>query len=380
MKRGAFLLEAEEKFMQRAIRLAKRGEGRVSPNPLVGALIVKRGKVIAEGYHRKAGLPHAEVNALNLAGSQSRGATLYVNLEPCAHYGRTPPCSKAIIRAGIKRVVVGIEDPNPLVSGKGIRELEGAGIKTIVGVLEDASRRLNQTYIKYITTKLPYLSLKMAMSLDGKIATKTGSSFWISGEASRSYVQRLRSLNDAVLVGIGTVIKDDPELAVRLKSKSQALKKKKVIRIIVDSKARIPLNANVLTKCVDNPTIIATTKYAPLGKIRALKARGAKVVIVKDREEKVDLGELMKKMGRLQISSILVEGGGNINASFLKEGLVDKVLFFIAPKIIGGRRSLTPVEGEGIKDLREAIKLTEVKVRKVGEDLLVEGDKINYEF
>jgi len=373
-------LEAEEKFMQRAIRLAKRGEGRVSPNPLVGALIVKRGKVIAEGYHRKAGLPHAEVNALNLAGSQSRGATLYVNLEPCAHYGRTPPCSKAIIRAGIKRVVVGIEDPNPLVSGKGIRELEGAGIKTIVGVLEDASRRLNQTYIKYITTKLPYLSLKMAMSLDGKIATKTGSSFWISGEASRSYVQRLRSLNDAVLVGIGTVIKDDPELAVRLKSKSQALKKKKVIRIIVDSKARIPLNANVLTKCVDNPTIIATTKYAPLGKIRALKARGAKVVIVKGQKGKVDLGELMKKMGRLQISSILVEGGGNINASFLKEGLVDKVLFFIAPKIIGGRRSLTPVEGEGIKDLREAIKLTEVKVRKVGEDLLVEGDKINYEF
>lgn len=360
--------------MQRAIRLAKRGEGRVSPNPLVGALIVKKGKVIGEGYHRKAGLPHGEVNALNLAGSQAKGATLYVNLEPCAHYGRTPPCSKAIIKAGIKRVVVGIKDPNPLVSGKGIRELEDAGIKTIVGVLEDASRRLNQIYIKYITTKLPYLSLKMAMSLDGKIATKTGSSSWISGEASRSYVQRLRSLNDAVLVGIGTVIKDDPELTVRLKSKSQSPKGKKVIRIIVDSEARIPLKANVLTKCRDNPTIIATTKYAPLGKIRALKDRGAKVVIVKDREGKVDLGELMKKMGRLQISSILVEGGGKINASFLKEGLVDKVLFFIAPKIIGGRRSLTPVEGEGIKDLREAIKLTEMKVRKVGEDLLVEGE------
>jgi len=358
----------DKKYMRLALRLAIKGKGRTSPNPLVGAVIVRNDRIVGRGYHKRVGEPHAEINALDMAGRRARGATLYLNLEPCAHFGRTPPCTKKIISSGIKKIVVAMIDPNPLNCGRGVKELKETGVKVKVGVLEEDAKKINEAYIKYITTKRPFVILKTAMSLDGKIATKTGDSKWITNESSRKYVHRLRSEVDAILVSVETVLKDDPLLTVRSpKSKVQS----QPVRVVVDSRARIPLGAKVLNR--EAPTIVATTKFASKRKIKALKKKGAKVLIVKDRDKKVNLKELLKRLGESEIISLLVEGGGSINASFLEGGLVDKMLFFIAPKIIGGEEALTPVEGEGIERIRDAIKLKDVSVKRFGEDVLVEG-------
>ncbi|MBU1486879.1 bifunctional diaminohydroxyphosphoribosylaminopyrimidine deaminase/5-amino-6-(5-phosphoribosylamino)uracil reductase RibD [bacterium] len=349
----------DEEYLRRCLNLAKRGLGKTSPNPMVGAVVVKEGRVISEGYHRKAGGPHAEVIALGKAGERSRGATLYVNLEPCSHYGRTPPCADRIIEAGVKRVVVGMVDPNPLVKGKGIEGLRQAGLEVSSGILEQESRRLNEAYQKYITTSLPFVILKMGMSLDSKI-TSPGQ-IRITGEKSRRAVHRLRSHLDAILIGQETVAKDDPQLTTRL------VKGKDPIRVIVDSKAKISLEARVVTQPSSARTIIATTRLAPAKKIKQLKDKGAEILIVKGKDGLVDLKGLLKKLGELEITSLLVEGGAKIAASFLKESLIDKMMLFVCPKIIGG--SGLAAFGQGLAEVR----LKEVKYRKLGEDVLITG-------
>ncbi len=370
----------DEKYMRLALRLAIKAKGRTSPNPLVGAVIVKDDIIIGEGYHKKAGEPHAEINALNMVDKKAKGATLYLSLEPCAHFGRTSPCTKRIISSGIKEVAIAMIDPNPLNCGKGIKELRKVGIEVKVGVLEKEAKKINEAYIEYITTKRPFVILKTAMSLDGKIATKTGDSRWITNELSRKYVHKLRSEVDAILVGIETVLKDDPLLTVRSpkspSSEAELLRRtgkvqSQLIRVVVDSRARVSLGAKILNQEV--PTIVATTKFASKRKIETLRKKGVKVLIIGERDKRVNLKELLKKLGELEITSLLVEGGGKINASFLENGLVDKVLFFIAPKIIGGEEALTPVEGEGIKKIKDAIKLKNISIKRFEGDILIEG-------
>ncbi|MBT9132483.1 bifunctional diaminohydroxyphosphoribosylaminopyrimidine deaminase/5-amino-6-(5-phosphoribosylamino)uracil reductase RibD [candidate division NPL-UPA2 bacterium Unc8] len=354
----------DERYMKAALRLAVKGRGYVSPNPMVGAVIVYDGQIVGKGYHKKAGLPHAEINALKESGEAAKGATLYVNLEPCNHQGKTPPCTDKIIEAGISKVVVAMEDPNPLNSGEGFRRLKSAGINVKTSILENEARQLNEAFIKFIKTGEPFITAKIAMSLDGKIATRTGESKWITGIKARKYVQKLRSEVDAILVGINTIIKDDPGLKA-------GNRKEKPIRIILDSQARIPLKARVLT---GRPkTMIAITKYATISKINELKKTGAEVLITGEKGGKIDLKELMKKLGKLGVTSLLLEGGGEVLSSALSARVVDKALFFIAPKIIGGRDAPTTVGGEGIKSISEAVSLKRIKVRRFEEDVLIEG-------
>uniref|UniRef100_A0A7C2EIW4 Riboflavin biosynthesis protein RibD n=1 Tax=Ammonifex degensii TaxID=42838 RepID=A0A7C2EIW4_9THEO len=357
----------DEAFIRRTLKLAARAQGLTSPNPLVGAVVVRDGRVVGEGYHRRAGLPHAEIEALQAAGEAARGATLYVNLEPCCHTGRTGPCTEAIIAAGVKRVVAAMVDPNPLVAGKGIARLREAGIEVAVGVLEEEARRLNEAFIKYVTARRPFVILKTAMSLDGKIATVTGESRWITGEAAREYVHQLRNTCDAVLVGIGTVLKDDPSLTTRLPEGGRD-----PVRVILDSSARLPLAARVLNQDSEAPTLVATTEVAPAERLAALRQAGAEVLVC-GRGPQVNLDLLLAELATREIVSVLVEGGSTVNASFLLQGLVDKVVWFIAPRIIGGREALGPVGGSGIRHLARAIRLTETVVKQLGADLCVEG-------
>lgn len=357
----------KEFYMKRAIRLAKRGQGRTSPNPLVGAVIVKDGRIISEGYHKKAGMPHAEIEALRAAGEGAKGADLYVNLEPCNHFGRTPPCTKAIIEAGISRVFVGMRDPNPHVKGGGIECLNSHGIKVEVGILEEECRRLNEVFIKYITKNIPFVILKLAASLDGKIALANGESKWITNEQSRRFVHRLRDRVDAVLVGIGTVLKDDPRLTARLPGA------KDPIRVILDTHLRIPLTARVLNLESAAKTIIITGPEASVEKIKKIEERGGYVIQTDIKNDLIDLNELLLKLGKMEITSILVEGGSKVAASFLKEKLVDKFYFFYAPKIIGGNHSISMIGGNDITSMKEAIPLREVKLRRFGEDILATG-------
>jgi diaminohydroxyphosphoribosylaminopyrimidine deaminase/5-amino-6-(5-phosphoribosylamino)uracil reductase len=345
----------DEFYMKRCLVLAKRGVGRVSPNPMVGAVLVKEGKILAEDYHRGPGTPHAEALVIKKASSHVKDSTLYVNLEPCVHFGRTPPCLPTIINAKIRRVVVGMIDPNPAVKGRGIEGLKGAGVEVSVGVLEEKAKTLNEVYIKYITTHLPFVILKLAISLDGRI--KGEDRGWISGELSRKFSHRIRREVDAILVGVGTVIADDPLLTTRL------VKGKDPLRIILDTTARTPLNAKVVKK----DTILATTKKATEEKLKELKKRGVNILVVKEKDGRVDLLDLLKRIGRLGVSSLLVEGGGKVASSFLKEGLVDKVMFFISGKIIGRRGLL------GIDSCFPLIQLEGLTYKKVGEDILVVG-------
>ncbi|MBA7510940.1 Riboflavin biosynthesis protein RibD [subsurface metagenome] len=360
--------ESELQFMQKAITLARKGSFRVSPNPKVGCVLVKKGKIISQGSHQHFGGAHAEINALREAGVRAKGSTMYINLEPCHHYGKTPPCTEAIIEAGVKEIVVGIVDPNPLVNGKGLKELKAKGIKIKLGMLREECAKLNEPYIKYITRGLPFVILKSAMSLDGKIATPKGDSKWITSEASRKYVKTLRSQVDAILVGIDTVLQDNPGL---LSNHS----KKRPIRVILDSHLRIPLDARVLNSRA--PTIVVTQNGVDKKRIGNLEARGVEVLRIprwrKHPQRGLDLKFLMKKLAKRGITSILIEGGGKVNASALEMGLVDKVLFFIAPKIVGGENAITPVEGEGIDRIGKAIKLKDTKIRKFGDDILFEG-------
>ena len=356
----------EEAYMRRALRLARRGWGKVMPNPMVGTVIVKGGKIISEGYHRRPGERHAEIVALEKIGRRASGCTMYVNLEPCAHYGRTPPCVERIIVAGVKRVVIAMKDPNPLVCGKGIRKLRKAGIHTEVGLLQEEAESLNEMFIKFIKKGVPFVIVKAAMTLDGKIATAGGSSKWISGEKARKFSHKLRSGVDGILVGINTVIRDDPQLNVRYWGSLRHPR-----RIIVDSRCRIPLNAGVFSEGAD--VIIATCLDCPRGKKEKLQKMGAEVLMFKGSDGKVDLTELVNELGERGVTSLLIEGGGEIIASALSCGIVDKLFFFIAPKIAGGRRAPTPVEGEGVGNISEAIVVSRMKIRHLGEDILVEG-------
>lgn len=355
----------DEFFMREALRIARNAEGRTSPNPLVGAVVVREGKIVAEGWHRQAGTPHAEIHALNMAGELSRGATLYVTLEPCSHFGRTPPCARAIIAAGIKRVVAAMTDPNPQVAGRGFDMLRAAGVEVESGILEDEARHLNEVFLKWVTRKLPFVTLKFACSLDGKIATVAGESQWISGIESRKFTHHLRDINDAILVGVGTVLADNPNLTTRL------IVGKNPVRVIVDSNARTPLDSKVVTD-KSARTIIATTSNAPIEKISALKNCGVEIITAGN-GKRVDLEILMRKLAEREITSILVEGGGTIHFAMLSAGLVDKIFAFVAPKIIGGVNALTAVEGAGFEKLSDAVALKNLTTERLGNDILIEG-------
>ncbi|AEG14827.1 riboflavin biosynthesis protein RibD [Desulfofundulus kuznetsovii DSM 6115] len=359
----------DEYYMQMALDLARRALGRTSPNPMVGAVLVKDGQVIGRGYHARAGTPHAEIHALNEAGEQAAGATLYVTLEPCCHRGRTGPCTEAILDAGVKRVVAAMTDPNPLVAGRGLERLRQAGVEVTVGVMEEEARKLNEVFVKYITTRRPFVVLKAAMSLDGKIATRTGESRWITGPRARLAVHRLRDRYDAILVGVNTVLKDNPSLTTRISGENG----KDPVRIIVDSLARTPPDARVITQQSPAPTIVAVTERAPVQNLRRLEEAGAQVLVVPGPGLRVDLEVLMKELARREITSVLVEGGGEIHASFLKSRLVDKVVWFISPLIIGGRQAPGPVGGEGPARLAEAVRLKDVSLTRYGGDFCVEG-------
>ena len=357
----------DEKYMQLALDLAKKGKGWTSPNPLVGAVIVKDGRVVGQGYHEIYGQPHAEVNAVASAKEDVAGATLYVTLEPCSHLGRTPPCSDLLIEKKIQRVVVGTFDPNPLVAGKGIERLCNAGVEVDVGVLEKECQLLNEVFMKYIITKEPFVVMKTAMSLDGKIATVTGESQWISGEASRQQVHNLRHELSGIMVGVETVIRDDPKLT------APGPNSKNPIRIVVDSQLRIPLASTVLTQEDTAKTIVAATERADSERIKILRKMGVEVIVTKEKSGRVDLRELMKTLGAMGIDSVLLEGGAALNFSALEEGIVDKMQVYIAPKIIGGKHAKTAVEGAGVADLKEAFQLNRMTAGMVGEDLVVEG-------
>ena len=365
-KNGDFL-SCDEKYMRLAMQLAGNAIGRTSPNPLVGAVIVKDNRVVGCGWHRKAGTPHAEVHALNQAGELAQGADVYVTLEPCAHYGKTPPCSKALVEAKVKNVYGGLLDVNPKVAGKGFKILEDAGIHVEYGFLQDELRKQNEVFFKWIEHKKPFIVLKAAMTLDGKIATATGQSKWITNETSRAYGYKLRDIYDGIMVGINTVIEDNPMLTARVDGG------KNPIRIVVDSSLKIDINANVVQD-KSAKTIVATTDKADKDKILKLQAQDVDVIVVdKDENDKVDIEKLLDILGQQNICSILVEGGATLSGSFVAKKLVDKVYFFIAPKIVGGKEAKTPVAGIGILNLQEALALKDIQIEKLEEDILIIG-------
>ncbi|MFR3239791.1 MAG: bifunctional diaminohydroxyphosphoribosylaminopyrimidine deaminase/5-amino-6-(5-phosphoribosylamino)uracil reductase RibD [Megamonas funiformis] len=365
-KNGDFL-SYDEKYMRLAMQLAGNAIGRTSPNPLVGAVIVKDNRVVGCGWHRKAGTPHAEVHALNQAGELAQGADVYVTLEPCAHYGKTPPCAKALVEAKVKNVYGGLLDVNPKVAGKGFKILEDAGIHVEYGFLQDELRKQNEVFFKWIEHKKPFVVLKAAMTLDGKIATATGQSKWITNETSRAYGYKLRDIYDGIMVGINTVIEDNPMLTARVDGG------KNPIRIVVDSSLKIDINANVVQD-KSAKTIIATTDKADKDKILKLQAQDVDVIVVdKDKNDKVDIEKLLDILGQQNICSILVEGGATLSGSFVAKKLVDKVYFFIAPKIVGGKEAKTPVAGTGILNLQEALTLKDIQIEKLEEDILIIG-------
>jgi diaminohydroxyphosphoribosylaminopyrimidine deaminase / 5-amino-6-(5-phosphoribosylamino)uracil reductase len=358
----------DEKYMLLALRLAEKARGRTSPNPMVGAVVVKDGRVVAGGWHKKAGKPHAEAIALRKAGAAAKGSTLYVTLEPCSHMNkRTPPCSPLVIQSGVKRVVIAMIDPNPRVSGGGVRAIRKAGIEVVTGVLEPEASRLNEEFIKHVTKKAPFVTLKIAQTLDGKIATATGESKWITGKEAREAGHRLRDQNDAILVGINTVLKDDPSLTARIAGGRDPL------RVVVDSALRISPKAKVIAQTSAAPTIVATLANAPKDKIKKLQAAGAEIVLVKSDKGRVDLRDLMRKLGRMDIMSVLVEGGAEIHASALKSGIVDKVVMYIAPTLMTGADSLCSIGGMSPIRLGHAIRLKDVTSRFVGQDIMVQG-------
>ena len=354
----------ENKYILRALRLAERAAGHTSPNPMVGAVLVKDGSVLAEDYHKAPGEPHAESLVLAKAGDDAAGAELYVNLEPCCHTRkRTPPCSRAIIDAGIRKVFISMKDPNPMVAGKGIRELMDAGIDVVTGLHEEEAGRLNETYIKFITEKVPFVTLKVAMTLDGKIALPTGESKWITGEESRRLVHSMRASVDAVITAIGTVKADDPELTARIEGA------KNPVRILIDPDLDIPPDAR-LTDIPPRTIIVAEGGMAGSEKVEGLKAKGVKFILY---DGVLDLKWLMKRLGEMEITSVLLEGGSSLASHALEDGVVDKACFFIAPRLIGGIDSYPAVGGRSCGMLKDAYKLEGMQIQRVGEDILVEG-------
>lgn len=355
--------------MRRALTLAARALGRTSPNPAVGAVVVRNGRIVGEGYHRRAGEPHAEVIALRNAGTRARGATLYVTLEPCCHLKkRTPPCTEAILASGVARVVAAVRDPNPRVSGRGIGRLRGRGLQTSVGVLGKSAARLNEGYARWITTGRPFVTLKIASTLDGKIATATGESRWITGAPARTFTHRLRNRVDAVMVGLGTVLADDPELTVR-----GVAGKKDPHRVIVDERLRIPLTARALKRRKGSTAIVVTTPAAPKARRRRLEQRGVRVVTAKSRAGLVDLSDLMRRLGAMNVTSVLIEGGSELNASAVRSGIVNKVIVMFAPTLLGGRDAIGAIGGRSPARLSDVIRLREESVKRLGRDVIVEG-------
>lgn len=364
---------AEEQFMKRAIELAKQGVGWTAPNPLVGAVVVKNGRVIGEGYHRKYGELHAERNALAACTEDPAGATLYVTLEPCCHYGKTPPCTEIIIEKKIAKVVIGSRDPNPKVAGKGARILREHGIEVVEDYMREACDALNPVFFHYITTKTPYVVLKFAMTLDGKIATRTDASKWITGEAARNHVHQLRGRYAGILAGIGTVLADDPMLNCRIDGAHQPL------RIILDSHLRIPMGSRLVRSAKEYPLLIVcneSTRDREEGtnRIQKLEEAGAKVWTLPEKNGHPDLNVLMQRLGEEKIDSVLIEGGGTVNEAALKAHIVHHVYAYIAPKIFGGEDAKTPVEGSGIRLPQECANLRLAKITVLLNDMLLEYD------
>lgn len=353
--------ETHVAFMKRALALARQGKGRTTPNPMVGAVIVNVGRVVGEGYHQKSGGPHAEIHALRAAGGAARGGTLYVNLEPCCHQGRTPPCTEALIQAGIAHVYVAEVDPNPRVANEGIHQLESAGIQVHVGLCADESAQLNEVHRKYIQTRQPFVILKMAMSLDGKIATAAGESQWITSLASRHRGHMIRDEVDAILVGRGTVTKDNPALTTRLETG----RGQDATRIVVDSHGRTSPEARIFNPESSAGVIIAVTPSAPIENIKALERVGAEVITVPTEDKRVCLRTLMDILGGREITSLLIEGGGEVSASAIASSVVDKVMCFVSPKLIGGQQAPGGLGGEGIARLADAPRLRAVSVTPI---------------
>lgn len=361
--------------MRLALRLARNGYGTTSPNPMVGAVLVRAGKIIGRGWHRRAGMPHAEIEALRDAerrGHSPRGATIYVTLEPCCTHGRTPPCTEALKSAGVHRVVVGATDPNPNHAGKGFAILRRAGITVTPGILATECDRLNEAFNHWIVQRTPQVTVKAAMTLDGKIATANGESKWITGEKARAYGMKLRQGSDAILVGVNTILADDPSLTVRGLGKTPRSKVQSpsLRRIVLDSKARTPLSAKVVSDELAGLTTIVVSRTAAKKRVQAL-AKRVRVWVAPTTKAGIDLRWLLRKLGRENVSRLLVEGGGEVNASFLLGRHAHRVAFFYAPKILGGRQARKGVAGAGAKSLAEALKLIEVEWRKLGEDLLL---------
>lgn len=359
-------VDSYERYMRVALDLARAVRGQTSPNPTVGAVIVKQGRIVGTGVHLQAGAPHAEVQALAMAGAEALGATLYVTLEPCSHFGRTPPCTKAIISAGIRRVVIGCLDENPLVNGSGAEVLREAGIQVITGVLEKECFQLNELFFHYIRTKMPFVTVKTASTLDGKVATRTGDSKWVTGSEARMYVHRLRHEHDAVMVGIQTVLADDPQLTTRLPEGG-----KHPVRLVMDSRLRIPLDCKICDTR-EAPTWVFCTHLCDPEKEKALISKGVRVFKA-GLGPRVDLAEAFRLMGGEGITSVLVEGGSTLNGTLLKEGWVNKVIAFIAPKLLGGAGSLSSYGGEGWDRMSDAVSLTDTVVRQFGSDWCVIG-------
>lgn len=371
-----------EQYMRRAIELAKLGIGKVNPNPLVGAVIVKNGQIISEGYHMIYGDLHAERNAFkNLKSPEdANGAEMYVTLEPCCHHGKQPPCTEAIIEHGISRVYVGSNDPNELVAGKGIQILRDAGIEVVTEFLKEECDAINPVFFHYITTRTPFVLMKYAMTLDGKIATRTGHSQWISGEESRARVQQTRNALKGIMVGIGTVLNDDPSLTCRIDGGRNP------IRIICDSKLRIPLSSNVVATAKEVPTIVATVEpHAEYNRFwneqkAELEASGVDILVVKERDGRLDLRDLMIKLGEKQIDGILLEGGSTLNYAALQERIVNRIEAYVAPKIFGGAGSYTPVGGEGVELATEALGCKLISTEQIGQDILLTYEVGNCRF
>ncbi len=357
------------RYMQRALAIAAGGTGLVSPNPLVGCVIVNHGRVVGEGYHERYGGPHAEVNALRAAGAEARGATLYATLEPCCHTGKTPPCADAVLQAGVSRVVMAVGDPNPKVAGGGFARLRGAGVEVTVGVCETEARRLNEAFLHYIRTQRPFVRLKCAVTLDGKIATRTGASRWITGGAAREWVHRIRHATDAVLVGSGTALQDDPQLTTRLPGGGGI----NPLRIVVDSRLRLPVSSQLALVAPDCRTLVATSELAPRDKQCQLEDQGVEILRLPSYADgRVDIQALLTVLGTRGVADLLVEGGATLSATLLQRRLVDKVTVFIAPKIIGGD-GINVVAAFGVDTMADALQLYGMTSQSVGEDVMLEA-------
>jgi diaminohydroxyphosphoribosylaminopyrimidine deaminase / 5-amino-6-(5-phosphoribosylamino)uracil reductase len=356
-------------YLHMCYALAEKAIGWASPNPYVGAVIVKDEMIVGHGYHEKPGKPHAEAVALNKAGSKAKNATAYINLEPCVHWGRTPPCIDKILESELQRVVISSIDPNPLVNGKGIEKMRKAGIRVSLGLLEEKNNRLNEAYFKYIQTKIPFVTLKAALSLDGKTATKTFSSKWISSPQTREYMHLIRGEHDAIMVGINTILKDDPQLTVR----HPGWPGKKIIRVILDSNLRIPLKSKILSTLSKGNILIFTLRRSSSEKKDMLEKQGVKVISTPEKNNKVDLKKVLDWLGENHISSVLVEGGSFLHTQILESKTADKMFLSISPKLVGGQQAPCFFQGKGIEIMSKSMKLKNIKTIKIGSDIIAQG-------